>query len=270
MRAAQRAADGLLRVRHARPRGPAEGDGDARPRRQPLGEECTVDSEGRIRVSASTTCSAPGAPRSRALVAAREAGGSSAHSRPRLACGGRPAILDGSPGRAPAIRWRASRRSPADRPVQLGVAAPATRATPGTQLALPLGAGRAAAAPRWPTGSDGRRLRDDRPHSRPPPGGAAAGGPAGRRGDHARPRGDAPRAPGAARRPVVARQRPGTAKGIVFLLLEDEFGTINLDRPAGLYDQHRLVVREPRQLAFAAERLSGRSGGASRRRPAGR
>ena len=30
---------------------------------------------------------------------------------------------------------------------------------------------------------------------------------------------------------VVARQRPGTAKGIVFLLLEDEFGTINLIVP---------------------------------------
>ena len=31
---------------------------------------------------------------------------------------------------------------------------------------------------------------------------------------------------------VVARQRPATANGIVFLLLEDETGTINLDRPA--------------------------------------
>ena len=30
---------------------------------------------------------------------------------------------------------------------------------------------------------------------------------------------------------VVARQRPATAKGITFMLLEDEFGTINLIVP---------------------------------------
>ena len=30
---------------------------------------------------------------------------------------------------------------------------------------------------------------------------------------------------------VVARQRPGTANGIVFVLLEDEYGTINLIVP---------------------------------------
>ena len=42
---------------------------------------------------------------------------------------------------------------------------------------------------------------------------------------------------------VVARQRPGTAKGIVFLLLEDEFGTINLIVPPPVYERHRLVVR---------------------------
>jgi error-prone DNA polymerase len=42
---------------------------------------------------------------------------------------------------------------------------------------------------------------------------------------------------------VVARQRPGTAKGIVFLLLEDEFGTVNLIVPPQVYDRHRLTVR---------------------------
>jgi error-prone DNA polymerase len=42
---------------------------------------------------------------------------------------------------------------------------------------------------------------------------------------------------------VVARQRPGTAKGIVFLLLEDEFGTINLIVPPDLYEANRLTVR---------------------------
>jgi error-prone DNA polymerase len=42
---------------------------------------------------------------------------------------------------------------------------------------------------------------------------------------------------------VVARQRPGTAGGIVFVLLEDEHGTINLVIPARVYERHRLTVR---------------------------
>jgi error-prone DNA polymerase len=42
---------------------------------------------------------------------------------------------------------------------------------------------------------------------------------------------------------VVARQRPGTAKGIVFMLLEDEDGTINLIVPPEVYERHRLTVR---------------------------
>jgi error-prone DNA polymerase len=49
---------------------------------------------------------------------------------------------------------------------------------------------------------------------------------------------------------VVARQRPGTASGIVFLLLEDEYGTINLIVPPAVYERHRLTVRtEPLMLA---------------------
>ncbi|HWF51298.1 MAG TPA: DNA polymerase III subunit alpha [Solirubrobacteraceae bacterium] len=42
---------------------------------------------------------------------------------------------------------------------------------------------------------------------------------------------------------VVARQRPGTANGIVFVLLEDEYGTINLIVPPPIYERHRLTVR---------------------------
>jgi error-prone DNA polymerase len=42
---------------------------------------------------------------------------------------------------------------------------------------------------------------------------------------------------------VVARQRPGTAKGIVFLLLEDEFGTVNVIVPPDLYERTRLTAR---------------------------
>jgi len=42
---------------------------------------------------------------------------------------------------------------------------------------------------------------------------------------------------------VVARQRPGTAKGVVFLLIEDEHGTVNLIVPPPIYERHRLTVR---------------------------
>jgi error-prone DNA polymerase len=53
---------------------------------------------------------------------------------------------------------------------------------------------------------------------------------------------------------VVARQRPGTAKGIVFMLIEDEGGTINLILPPEVYERHRLLVRtEP--LIVAEGRL---------------
>ena len=49
---------------------------------------------------------------------------------------------------------------------------------------------------------------------------------------------------------MVARQRPGTANGIVFVLLEDEYGTINLIVPAQIYERHRLTVRtEPLIIA---------------------
>jgi len=42
---------------------------------------------------------------------------------------------------------------------------------------------------------------------------------------------------------VVARQRPGTANGIVFMLLEDEGGTVNLVVPPPVYEECRAAVR---------------------------
>jgi error-prone DNA polymerase len=49
---------------------------------------------------------------------------------------------------------------------------------------------------------------------------------------------------------TVARQRPSTAKGIVFMLLEDEHGQVNLIVPPAVYDEHRATVRaEPLVLA---------------------
>jgi len=49
---------------------------------------------------------------------------------------------------------------------------------------------------------------------------------------------------------VVARQRPATANGVVFMLIEDEQGQVNLIVPPPVYDRHRAVVRgEPLLLA---------------------
>jgi error-prone DNA polymerase len=49
---------------------------------------------------------------------------------------------------------------------------------------------------------------------------------------------------------TIARQRPSTANGIVFMLLEDEHGQVNLVVPPAVYDRHRATVRaEPLILA---------------------
>jgi error-prone DNA polymerase len=49
---------------------------------------------------------------------------------------------------------------------------------------------------------------------------------------------------------AIARQRPSTANGIVFMLLEDEHGQVNLIIPPPVYERHRAVVRgEPLLLA---------------------
>jgi error-prone DNA polymerase len=58
---------------------------------------------------------------------------------------------------------------------------------------------------------------------------------------------------------VVARQRPATAKGVTFMLLEDEHGTINLIVPPPVHDRCRAAVRgEP--LVTAEGRLERREG----------
>ena len=49
---------------------------------------------------------------------------------------------------------------------------------------------------------------------------------------------------------AIARQRPSTANGIVFMLLEDEQGQVNLIVPKAVYERHRAIVRnEPLLLA---------------------
>jgi error-prone DNA polymerase len=42
---------------------------------------------------------------------------------------------------------------------------------------------------------------------------------------------------------VVARQRPATARGVTFLLLEDEEGTVNVIVPLKVYERDRMAVR---------------------------
>ena len=75
---------------------------------------------------------------------------------------------------------------------------------------------------------------------------------------------------------VITRQRPGTAKGFVFLTLEDETGISNIIVRPDLFDRDRMtVIRQPfllvegvlqhqdGVLSVKAERLQGIDGGAS-------
>jgi error-prone DNA polymerase len=58
---------------------------------------------------------------------------------------------------------------------------------------------------------------------------------------------------------MIARQRPHTAKGIVFMLLEDEHGMTNIIVPPDIYERDRVVVRaEP--LVQVTGRLEKREG----------
>jgi error-prone DNA polymerase len=59
---------------------------------------------------------------------------------------------------------------------------------------------------------------------------------------------------------TVARQRPATANGVVFMLLEDEFGQVNLIVPPSVYDRFRALVRaEPLLLARGKFERLGRN-----------
>jgi error-prone DNA polymerase len=58
---------------------------------------------------------------------------------------------------------------------------------------------------------------------------------------------------------TIARQRPGTAKGIVFLLVEDEHGMTNVICPPPVYERDRIAIRaEP--LVQVWGRLERRDG----------
>ncbi len=231
------------------------------------GEECTVDARGRIRLGLNYVLGTRSAEVA-TLVAAREEGGAfrSLSDLASRAGTGR-AILDrlawaGACDALAAAEAPAAHVAPdgsssgvtrARRTAlwRLGVAAPGAAAKEGTQLALPLDLPGAPALeplaawdamvadyattgltlgphpvallrPELPAGAISTRDLETLAHDSP----VTIGGL------------------------VVARQRPGTAKGIVFVLLEDEFGTINLIVPPPVYERHRLAVRsEPLLLA---------------------
>ncbi len=58
---------------------------------------------------------------------------------------------------------------------------------------------------------------------------------------------------------AVARQRPATAKGVVFMLLEDEGGVVNVIVPPPVYERCRLAVRTA-AFALVTGRLERREG----------
>jgi error-prone DNA polymerase len=75
---------------------------------------------------------------------------------------------------------------------------------------------------------------------------------------------------------VITRQRPGTAKGFVFLTLEDETGIANVIVRPDLFDRTRTIVvgqpflivdgvlqHQDGVLSVRAERVEGLAGGAS-------
>ncbi len=52
---------------------------------------------------------------------------------------------------------------------------------------------------------------------------------------------------------IVCRQRPGTAKGVQFLLLEDEVGLVNVVVQPWLYEQRKMTVRGEPFLVITGE-----------------
>jgi error-prone DNA polymerase len=58
---------------------------------------------------------------------------------------------------------------------------------------------------------------------------------------------------------VIARQRPATARGVTFMLLEDEQGCVNVIVPPPVYERHRLEVRTA-SFVLVSGRIERRDG----------
>jgi error-prone DNA polymerase len=218
--------------------------------------QCTVEAGG-VRLGLGYIKGMPGAEASR-LVSEREQNG------PFRSLGELAARVGAGRGTLEALAWSgacdglttgAAQLGEAGRRTalwQLGVAAPGVGAGEGTQLALPLQLPQAPAL--RPLGRWQRLIADY----------ATSGVTV---GDHAiailRKHLQVPMlvtSPQLAHLPagctvavaglVIARQRPGTAKGTMFLLFEDEWGTINLIVGRDVYERHRQLARaEPLLLA---------------------
>jgi error-prone DNA polymerase len=143
---------------------------------------------------------------------------------------------------------------------EAGAVARASMADEGTQLALPLDGAPSPALP--PLGLWERAVADYRMTGmtlgehpmellRPDLGPGVATS----RDLHPRRDGSAIRVAGM----VVARQRPATAKGVVFMLLEDEHGTINLVVPPPVVERCRMAVRSS-SFVIARGKLEHREG----------
>ena len=99
-------------------------------------------------------------------------------------------------------------------------------------------------------GADARRLPDDEPVGGRAPADAPAAAPARRDAFEPRAGGGTSGQLGGVAGMAVARQRPATANGVVFMLLEDEHGQVNLIVPPRVYERFRPLVRsEPLLLA---------------------
>ena len=58
---------------------------------------------------------------------------------------------------------------------------------------------------------------------------------------------------------VITRQRPGTAKGFVFLTLEDETGIANIIVRPDLFTDHRARRSSARRICWSRERCRFRT-----------
>ena len=148
---------------------------------------------------------------------------------------------------------------------KLGLLGHAVAVRGGHQLALDVEIGETPpAGPPRPVGGARRRLPGDRAQRPPASARAAAGRPhRPRPRDHCRPADLPDGTPVALAGLAVARQRPASANGIVFLLVEDEHGMVNLVLFSQVYEAHRLLARSracdprPARAAGAQPRRSG-------------
>ena len=239
--AAERAADGLLPARLADPRGPAAGDRGPAGRRQPQPGRLLGRASRRRRVRAQPRGRSGGANRPRLRDRAQGRGGArawspSAISTARTASSGSsPHAARSAPARSSVWRWPGPANA-SDSPSASDARPVAARYRAGGRARPALPAVGSAAGPEAARddvlGAGDRRLRVDRRHPRRAPDGTDARGARGN--GHGRPswRPTADRSPIEIAGMMIARQKPATAKGVVFILLEDEYGNRQRDRPS--------------------------------------